>query len=500
MICCISGCSKRSGRDKDVLFYRIPAVITNRGRKIFDLSKKRREKYLSAIHRQDLVTAKSIDNARICSLHFVSGKPALLEDVTSQDWVPTKNLGYATRAADEEQAEGRHRRRLAREARAADQSEELEPDEEVAMPDEDPDEEAATRDVAVQTDPDEEAATRDVAVQTSATGEDIQFLAEQVHEFLLKNEELDAELKRNVAFSESQMSRDADALFYTGLVNVKMLHVVFRHVAAGMGKHSSQFKLAPFQEFVLTLVKLRTNCGLHDLASRTGTSTSTISRILAKWITALDERLQFLIHWPDRAELQKTMPKCFVQAFGKKVAVIIDCFEVFIERPSSLMARAQTYSSSKHHNTMKVLLGTTPQGVICYVSQPWGGRVSDKHLTAHSGFVQCLLPGDIVLADRGFDIAELLAIHQAQLFIPAFTKGKSQLSAEDVHKTRRIANVRIHVERVIGLVRQKYTILSGTLPITFLRSHKDDNIPLAARMVRVCCALSNLAESVVPFE
>lgn len=429
MICCILGCSKRSGRDKDILFYRIPAILTNRGRKIFDLSKKRREKYLSAIHRQDLVTAEAIDNARICSLHFVSGKPALLEDVTSQDWYPTKNLGYATRTADEKQAEGRHRRRLAREARSEDESED------------EPELVFSEEEVAIDEDSGGEAATRDVAVQTSATAEDVQFLVEQVHELLVKNDELEAALKQNVMFSESQMAQDVDTLFYTGLVNEKLLHVVFRHVAAGMGKYSSQYKLAPFQEFVLTLVKLRTNCGLHDLAFRTGTSTPTISRILAKWIIALGERLQFLIHWPDRAELQKTMPQCFVQAFGKKVAVIIDCFEVFIERPSSLMARAQTYSLYKHHNTMKILLGTTPQGVICYVSQPWGGRVSDKHLTTHSGFVQCLLPGDIVLADRGFDIAELLAIHLAQLFIPAFTKGKSQLSAEDVHKTWRIANV-----------------------------------------------------------
>jgi len=39
---------------------------------------------------------------------------------------------------------------------------------------------------------------------------------------------------------------------------------------------------------------------------------------------------------------------------------------------------------------------------------------------------------------------------QASLHIPAFTKGKSQLSALEVEKTCTIANVRIHVKRVIG--------------------------------------------------
>ena len=45
-----------------------------------------------------------------------------------------------------------------------------------------------------------------------------------------------------------------------------------------------------------------------------------------------------LIHWPDRDALQKTMPVYFQESFGKKVAIIIDCFEIFIERPSSLEA------------------------------------------------------------------------------------------------------------------------------------------------------------------
>ena len=41
----------------------------------------------------------------------------------------------------------------------------------------------------------------------------------------------------------------------------------------------------------------------------------------------------------------------FHSSFGKDVGVIIDCFEVFIDRPSSLLARAcYTWSSYKHHN------------------------------------------------------------------------------------------------------------------------------------------------------
>jgi len=48
----------------------------------------------------------------------------------------------------------------------------------------------------------------------------------------------------------------------------------------------------------------------------------------------MSTRLQFLILWPQREELIKAMPLVFKQNFGNKVAVIIYCFEVFIERPT----------------------------------------------------------------------------------------------------------------------------------------------------------------------
>ena len=91
-----------------------------------------------------------------------------------------------------------------------------------------------------------------------------------------------------------------------------------------------------------------------------------------------------LIKWPTQEQLKKTIPSDFKGHFNKSVC-IIDCLEVFCERPSDLKARALIYSNYKHHNTVKVLIGITPQGVISYVSKGWGGRVSDKHLTENCG-------------------------------------------------------------------------------------------------------------------
>ena len=59
--------------------------------------------------------------------------------------------------------------------------------------------------------------------------------------------------------------------------------------------------------------------------------------------------------------------------------------------------------------------------MISFVSNSWGGRVSDKYLTENCGIFKKLLPGDVVLADRGFDISESVGMMQASLQMPAFT-------------------------------------------------------------------------------
>jgi len=262
--------------------------------------------------------------------------------------------------------------------------------------------------------------------------------------------------------------------------------------------------LSQFEEFVLTLMKLKLNMPMQDLAYRFGISIATVSRTFSAWMVVLDARLAFLITWPEREDLWQTMPQCFQVAFGNKTTVIIDCFEVFINRPSNLMARAQTYSNYKSHNTVKILVGITPQGSISFVSNAWGGRTSDKFLTDNCGILKKLLPGDLVMADHGFTIQESLIFHGAEFAIPAFTRGKYQLDPVDVEATRAIPNVRIHVERIIGLLRRKYTILSGILPVDFLQcdpnGSQEAKIPMIDRIITVCAALTNLSNGIVPLD
>ncbi len=335
--------------------------------------------------------------------------------------------------------------------------------------------------------------TCEIATQTDMCSADITVLEAQAasnnKDLLLARQEAE-QLKLT---EESFANDDSKTKFYTGLPSFAILMLVFNYVKSKLPKRHS---ITPFQQVLIILMKLRLAVPHEDLAYRFLVSESTISRVFNTGIDAL-YGISKLIVWPEREVLWKTMPMQFRRTFGNRVAVIIDCFEVFCHRPTSLEARAQTWSNYKHHNTVKFLIGITPRGVISFLSAAWGGRGTDKTITLGSNFFDNLLPGDVILADRGFDIKDDAGFYGCEAEIPAFTRGKPQLSALDVEKTREIAHLRIHVERVIGGLRQKYLILNHTVPLDFMLTNSDHPVPKIDKIARICCALFNLSEPII---
>ena len=90
------------------------------------------------------------------------------------------------------------------------------------------------------------------------------------------------------------------------------------------------------------------------------------------------------------------------------------------------------------------------------------------------------------MADRGFDVAHLMP-DGVGLNIPPFLGSRSQLEEEEVGETRRIASVRIHVERAIE--RIKNFRITHFIPSMVC--------PLAEEIVFVCAFLSNYMDPLV---
>ena len=153
------------------------------------------------------------------------------------------------------------------------------------------------------------------------------------------------------------------------------------------------------------LVKLRLNSPFKDLAYRFNLHLASVSESFHKCIDISYANLQQLIIWPDAELLKEKLPAVF-RPYLQNARCIIDCFAVFIERQLSFQARAATYSNYKKHNTVKVFIAVAPTGSISFISKAWGGRVSDKVITQKCGFLDMIEGGDLVLADRGFNIAD----------------------------------------------------------------------------------------------
>ena len=267
--------------------------------------------------------------------------------------------------------------------------------------------------------------------------------------------------------------------------------------------YTRRHSITQIDQLMLTLVKLRHNPSFRLLSIIRGVPKSTVIDFFWRWIDLLYAKIGFLVRMQDRDSIFKIAPPVFKEKFPR-LTCIIDCFEVFIHAPKKLLARSQCYSSYKKHTTVKVFVSCNVLGAVNFLSCAYGGRASDVQIVRESGFIdpKLHLPGDQILADRGFTLHDdFAAACGAELLTPAFTRGKKQLSAREVEVSRKISSVRIHIERVIGLLKNRYTILQGTMLIHCVKRQQDELdaciVASCDKIINVCAALNNMSESIV---
>ena len=198
----------------------------------------------------------------------------------------------------------------------------------------------------------------------------------------------------------------------------------------------------------------------QDLAQRFQIAQSSVSRISSTWINFCYCKFKELPIWPSRNVVDSNMPLAFKDLYPS-TRCIIDATEIFIQKPQNPSAQQLTFSSYKNHNTFKALIAISPSGAVCFISDLFGGNISDKQLTAKCGILEYLDEGDSLMADRGFNISELLDTKGVTLNIsPSLSDSSGQFSKSDRVKTCRIASLRVHVERAIGRVKN-YRILES---------------------------------------
>ncbi|XP_051170437.1 uncharacterized protein LOC127287500 [Leptopilina boulardi] len=243
----------------------------------------------------------------------------------------------------------------------------------------------------------------------------------------IKNNVTETLKKIVTRFQQFLEKNEKESLFYTGLR--------FKQILILLTKSNCDSKmrlLTPLQELIIVLVRLRCGLLLEDMAYRFRISVGLLSSITTTWIQFMYREFTENLRpkmFASREQVQKHVPLIFKQF--KNLPVIIDCTEFFCESPGNFEHQGNVYSSYKSHTTFKVLIGCTPNGGIGFVSDVYEGSISDREIVIQSKLADYLIPGDVVLADKGFTIQNVVEQIGAHLNIPPFLRNRDRFTAQE---------------------------------------------------------------------
>ena len=93
-------------------------------------------------------------------------------------------------------------------------------------------------------------------------------------------------------------------------------------------------------QILMTLMKLKLNLILGDIAHRFNVSTSLASTVISHWIDVMGEQFKVLIPWLPRETIRATMPMSFQRNYPQTTC-IIDCAESFIQKATNYNSRSE---------------------------------------------------------------------------------------------------------------------------------------------------------------
>jgi len=247
--------------------------------------------------------------------------------------------------------------------------------------------------------------------------------------------------------------------------------------------------LSAEDEFLLLVIKLRQCKEDLELSFMFGIGTTAVAKTFRTWLSFLYFHFREMDLWLPRNLVDQFMPSD-VRELYPSTRVIIDGTEIPIAKPSNPIDQSASFSTYKNKNTVKVLVGISPKGVITYISDAYGGSASDRQIVECGDLLSegIFEKGDSILSDRGFVVKDLFCPKEVSINMPSFLRGQNQLDAKTVVYDRRIASKRIHVERCIGLAKT-YKILKRELNAKY--------VPIAGRIIFVCFALTNFKPCIV---
>lgn len=279
---------------------------------------------------------------------------------------------------------------------------------------------------------------------------------------------------------------------YTGLHNYQRFNFVLSSLgpAAYCLNYLNDIrpKLSVANQFLLTLMKLKRNYTNFELQRWFGISEREVGSIIATWINFMYYQWAEINWWPSRECVRFFCPTDFARQFPT-ARVTLDATEIPTNKPRLAKAQRASFSTYKNRNTLKIMVGTSPGGLITYLSPVYCGSVSDRQIIERSNIIQKCDSGDIILADKGINVEDLCVPYNVKINMPTFFRKKNRMSGKTVLSDRKCSSKRCHVERHIGLGKT-YAICATTNSLKCIEACMGNQIVTVC--FRLCCFRNNI--------
>ncbi|XP_058808522.1 uncharacterized protein LOC131674060 [Phymastichus coffea] len=254
---------------------------------------------------------------------------------------------------------------------------------------------------------------------------------------------------------------------------------IFDFLLAKIVNSPNEFKLRKEYILMIFLMKIKSGWTFANLGKFLKLNETITFNIFLSTLECLSTLSRYLVKRLNTSVLQAKLTK----SLNLSSRVIVDCVLFEISITSYLDKQILCYSNEKQYYSIKVLIGVSPSGFICFKSKAAGATVTDYQIIVDSQLFDFLEDDDVILADTCFP--EIKSdIYASGKRISLLTRTLPKENSEFSKQKADIINIfTTTVERL-----KSYQILSR-IPEDML-SHID-------KVIDVACVLINLQRCTV---
>jgi hypothetical protein len=269
------------------------------------------------------------------------------------------------------------------------------------------------------------------------------------------------------------------------------------------------FELNAFQEFLVLMIYLRRGLDKDVLAEKFLGSpkeipTNVITGIIRTWVCALDAILKVEDWWLSSADAERVRTfshRAFTDDDAELIKAIADCTNVNCQgSQTNELLRQQLFSTYYKHTCGKFLLACSTIGGCMLCSPAQGGPADDHQVMMGGGLFaeeKWAVTGDDqwskLLYDAGVSrrTKTVAQASKCDMLTSGIVRNsaKSTLSGLQRKRNFQISSLRIRVENFIGIVKQRFKLLT--------KVHTNRDLPIMDKLVYVCFMLHNFGPPII---